>query len=116
MRNGAALRLASGDVDGRVVVWDVSTGTPVLSLEDPLHAAGGPKGERGKGGAVRGLAWVLAAPVRLAIVLASGALLVWDVDGARGSTTTIKGLLLVHGSPICPALPPTHRAVAEAAI
>ena len=83
MRSGAALRLASGDVDGRVVVWDIATGTPVLALEDPLAAAGGPKAERGKGGAVKGLAWVLATPARLAIVLASGAFLVWDVNGAR---------------------------------
>ncbi len=60
----------------------------VLSLEDPLHTAGGPKSERGKGGAVRGLAWVLAAPARLAIVLASGAFLVWDVDGACPTMAT----------------------------
>ena len=82
---GASLRLASGDTDGRVVIWDIATGTPVLTLEDPLHAAAGPKSDRGKGGAVRGLAWVLASPARLGIVTASGAFLVWDVEGERGS-------------------------------
>lgn len=71
-------RVASGDQEGRVVVWDVATGTPVISLEDPVQAAGG---ARSKGGAVKGLAWVMANPARLAIVLAGGMVLVWDVQG-----------------------------------
>ena len=71
-------RVASGDQEGRVVVWDIATGTPVISLEDPIQAAGG---ARSKGGAVRGLAWVMANPARLAIVLAGGMVLVWDVQG-----------------------------------
>lgn len=97
MRNGAALRLASGDAEGRVVVWDISSSTPVLILEDPLHTASGAKSERGKGGAVRGLAWVMANPVHLAIVLASGNFLVWDVNGGppfRRSFTSSSSLLL----------------------
>ena len=61
-----------------MVVWDIATGTPVISLEDPVQAAGG---SRSKGGAVKGLAWVMANPARLAIVLASGMVLVWDVQG-----------------------------------
>ena len=71
-------RVASGDQEGRVVVWDIATGTPVISLEDPVQAAGG---ARSKGGAVKGLAWVMANPARLAIVLAGGMFLVWDVQG-----------------------------------
>ena len=71
-------RVASGDQEGRVVVWDIATGTPVISLEDPVQAAGG---ARSRGGAVKGLAWVMANPARLAIVLAGGMVLVWDVQG-----------------------------------
>lgn len=75
-------RIASGDQDGRVVVWDIATGTPVISLEDPVQAASGARGSTpGKGGAVKGLAWVMANPARLAIVLAGGMVLVWDVQG-----------------------------------
>jgi WD40 repeat protein len=95
---GAPLRLASGDAEGRVVVWDIASGTPVLALEDPLHAAAGPKSERGRGGAVRGLAWVLASPARLAIVTASGAFLVWDVAGAR---TPLSCFLSMPAGGIC---------------
>ncbi len=80
-------RLASGDSEGRVVVWDIATATPVIALEDPLTAAqvGSKRTEPGKGGAVRGLAWVCAHPARLAIVLANGMFLVWDVQGAHSS-------------------------------
>jgi len=82
-KNGAlGCRIASGDQDGRVVVWDIATGTPVISLEDPVQAASGARGSTpGKGGAVKGLAWVMANPARLAIVLAGGMVLVWDVQG-----------------------------------
>ena len=61
-----------------MAVWDIATGTPVISLDDPIQAAGG---ARSKGGAVKGLAWVMANPARLAIVLAGGMVLVWDVQG-----------------------------------
>lgn len=64
-----------------MVVWDVATGTPVISLEDPLQAASGSRSTPSKGGAVKGLAWVMASPARLAIVLAGGMVLVWDVQG-----------------------------------
>ena len=72
-------RLASGDSEGRVIVWDIATATPVLVLEDPMVAA--QSGSKGKGGAVRGLAWVCVHPARLAIVLTNGMFLVWDVQG-----------------------------------
>ncbi|BDA45713.1 probable WD repeat-containing protein 11 at C-terminar half [Coccomyxa sp. Obi] len=75
--------LASGDSDGRVIVWDIATATTVLVLEDPLAAA--QSGTKGKGGAVRGLAWVCAHPTRLGIVLANGMFLVWDVQGTAQS-------------------------------
>ena len=79
-------RLASGDNEGRVVIWDVSSGTAVASLEDPLSAAQSPgpvarKTEPGKGGAVRGLVWIMSNPCVLGIVLTSGMFLVWDPQG-----------------------------------
>lgn len=81
-----ACRLASGDNEGRVVVWDVSSGTVIASLEDPLSAAQSPgpvarKAEPGKGGAVRGLAWIMSNPCVLGIVMTSGMFLVWDMQG-----------------------------------
>jgi hypothetical protein len=89
-------RLASGDSEGCVVVWEIATATPVLSLEDPLQAASanGKKSEPGKSGAVRGLAWVCANPARLAIVLASGVVLVWDVQGELVSPSACLLLLM----------------------
>ena len=79
-------RLASGDNEGRVMVWDVSSGTVIASLEDPLAAAQSPgpvarKTEPGKGGAVRGLAWIMSNPCVLGIVMTSGMFLVWDMQG-----------------------------------
>ena len=63
------------------MVWDIATGVPVISLEDPVQAAAGSRNSPGKGGAVKGLAWVMANPARLAIVLSGGMVLVWDVQG-----------------------------------
>ena len=63
------------------MVWDIATGVPVISLEDPIQAAAGSRNTPGKGGAVKGLAWVMANPARLAIVLSGGMVLVWDVQG-----------------------------------
>ncbi|KAA6419923.1 MAG: hypothetical protein FRX49_10113 [Trebouxia sp. A1-2] len=101
----SSLRLASGDNEGRVVVWDVSSGTVIASLEDPLSAAQSPgpvarKAEPGKGGAVRGLAWIMSNPCVLGIVMTSGMFLVWDMQagsvlwrkdfGAEHALTSIK--------------------------
>ena len=63
------------------MVWDIATGVPVISLEDPVQVAAGSRSSPGKGGAVKGLAWVMANPARLAIVLSGGVVLVWDVQG-----------------------------------
>lgn len=87
---GMLHRLASGDNEGRVVVWDVSCGTVIASLEDPLSAALTPgpvarKAEPGKGGAVRGLAWIMSNPCVLGIVMTSGMFLVWDMQGGLSS-------------------------------
>ena len=92
-------RLASGDNEGRVVVWDVSSGTVIASLEDPLSAAHAPgpvarRAEPGKGGAVRGLAWIMSNPCVLGIVLASGMFLVWDMQA--GSVLWRKDFGLEH--------------------
>lgn len=78
-----------------MVVWDVSTGTVIASLEDPLAAAQTPgpiarRAEPGKGGPVRGLAWVMSNPCVLAIVLASGMFLVWDLQGKLMSTRRLQ--------------------------
>lgn len=56
----------------------------MVALDDPVAAAqaSGKRADPGKGGAVRGLAWVCASPAHLAIVLASGIFLVWDVKSA----------------------------------
>ena len=94
-----ACRLASGDNEGRVVVWDVSSGTVIASLEDPLSAAQAPgpvarRAEPGKGGAVRGLAWIMSNPCVLGIVLASGMFLVWDMQA--GSVLWRKDFGLEH--------------------
>lgn len=59
----------------------------MISLEDPVQAAAGSRSTPGKGGAVKGLAWVMANPVRLAIVLSGGIVLVWDVQGELCFTT-----------------------------
>ena len=91
-------RLASGDNEGRVVVWDVSSGTVIASLEDPLSAAQSPgpvarKTETGKGGAVRGLAWIMSNPCVLGIVMTSGMFLVWDMQGMLRTVL----LWMMHG-------------------
>ena len=77
-----------------MVVWDIASGTPVISLEDPVQAASGSRSGPGKGGAVKGLAWVMANPARLAIVLAGGMVLVWDVQGA--SQPIMLGRCILH--------------------
>ncbi len=69
------------------MVWEIASGTPVISLEDPVQAASGMRSGPSKGGAVKGLAWVMANPARLAIVLAGGMVLVWDVQGASQPIT-----------------------------
>lgn len=73
-------RLASGDSEGRVVLWDLGTGVACALLDDPLLAATGisKKAEPSKGGAVKGLGWLGSSPALLAIVLASGLLIIWD--------------------------------------
>lgn len=81
------------------MVWDVSSGTVIASLEDPLSAAQAPgpvarRAEPGKGGAVRGLAWIMSNPCVLGIVLASGMFLVWDVQA--GSVLWRKDFGLEH--------------------
>ncbi|KAK9863395.1 hypothetical protein WJX84_011255 [Apatococcus fuscideae] len=76
----APLRLASGDNEGRVVLWDVTTATALGGSEDLVQAASGAgkKSELGRAGAVRDLAWVLSGPCVLAVLMASGLFLLWD--------------------------------------
>ncbi|KAI3424707.1 hypothetical protein D9Q98_008096 [Chlorella vulgaris] len=90
-RAAAQLRLASGDDDGRVMVWNVNTGAVIAALEDPWASAFGtaagakrPEGGGGGGGGsvyrppVIGLAWCTASPSVLAVLLAPCMLLLWD--------------------------------------
>lgn len=76
-------RLASGDSEGRVVIWDVHSASVFATLEDPWQAALGTakKSEQGKSGSIKDLAWVMSAPSMLAIVTSSGLFLIWDVKG-----------------------------------
>lgn len=76
------LLLASGDTDGRVIIWDVLQGTPIAALEDAFYAGFG----SADGGArradsvrvpVKALSWSTAQNL-LTILLAPGYLLLWD--------------------------------------
>lgn len=60
-----------------MVVWNVSTGSAIALLEDPVGAAfPGAKRPEGAGRpAVQGLAWVTATPTLLAILAAPGYLI-----------------------------------------
>jgi len=75
------LLLASGDADGRVIIWDVLQGTPMAALKDAFYAGFG----SADGGArrtdsvrvpVKALAWT--ARNVLTILLAPGYILLWD--------------------------------------
>lgn len=71
-------RLATGDADGRVAVWDVLGSCVVAGLEDPAGAATGRRTEPEKRTPVVSLAWLRAAPSLLGIALAGGLFIVWD--------------------------------------
>lgn len=74
-------RLAAGDEDGRVVVWDVHSTAAVAGLEDPWLAAQGRRLDVGsKAGGVQALAWVGSNPYLLAVAV-SGLFLIWDPKG-----------------------------------
>lgn len=87
-RAAAQLRLASGDEEGRVMVWNVNTGAVIAALEDPWASAfgtatGARRPEGGGGPApgrppVVGLAWATASSSVLAVLLAPCVLLLWD--------------------------------------
>ncbi|KAL4425017.1 hypothetical protein ABPG77_001795 [Micractinium sp. CCAP 211/92] len=83
-RAAAQLRLATGDEEGRVMVWNVNTGAVIAALEDPWGSAFGATGARRPEGApngrppVVGLQWATAAPSVLAVLLAPCIILLWD--------------------------------------
>ncbi len=76
-------RLASGDADGRVAVWDVLSGAVTGALEDPLGAATGRRTEPDRRTGVVALAWLRAAPALVGIAVAGGMFVLWDPSGAR---------------------------------
>ena len=92
-RAAAQLRLASGDEEGRVMVWNVNTGAVIAALEDPWASAfgtatGARRPEGGGGPApgrppVVGLAWATASSSVLAVLLAPCVLLLWDYRSER---------------------------------
>jgi hypothetical protein len=81
-KNTPPLLLASGDTDGRVIIWDVLQGTPIAALEDAFYAGfgsadGGPRRADSTRVPVKALAWSTARNL-LTILLAPGYLLLWD--------------------------------------
>ncbi len=77
-------RLASGDADGRVVVWDVASGSIIAALDDALTAAHGRRPDTlppGRGAGVVAVAWVTAEHGMLGVAVAAGTFLVWDTQG-----------------------------------
>ncbi|KAF5836106.1 hypothetical protein DUNSADRAFT_6477 [Dunaliella salina] len=73
------LRLASGDSNGGVAVWDVQCQSVCATLDDALLAV--PGNNAPKLGVVHGLEWVTAKPFLLATLMAPATLLVWDTQG-----------------------------------
>lgn len=67
-------RLASGDKEGNVVVWDVLQVAVVCKLGNVKT-----DGEANQG--VTSLAWILNDPCLLAVVLGPATLVVWDIQG-----------------------------------
>ncbi|CAD7702710.1 unnamed protein product [Ostreobium quekettii] len=78
LKGGGHVRLASGDKEGSVVVWDVTRVSVLAKLEDPRGGAG----EQG-GAGVQDVAWVMSPPCLLAVLLASASLLLWDTKGGQ---------------------------------
>lgn len=79
-------RLASGDADGRVVVWDVASGSIIAALDDALTAAHGRRPDAlppGRGAGVVAVAWVTAEHGMLGVAVAAGTFLVWDTRGEQ---------------------------------
>lgn len=79
-----ARRLASGDADGCVVVWNVLTQSAASKLEDAL-TSGKDSGKEHKLGdsatPVQGLAWTMGQTCLLAVLLAPASLVLWDPKG-----------------------------------
>lgn len=84
-------RLASGDADGCVVVWNVLTLCAASKLEDAFsakdHAREQRLGEAAAPGAVQGLAWTMGPAAMLAVLLGPATLLLWDPKGAHTACT-----------------------------
>lgn len=79
-------RLASGDADGRVVVWDVFSGSVIAALDDALTAAHGRRPDSlppRRGAGVVAVAWVTGEAGVLGVATASGTFLVWDTRGGQ---------------------------------
>ncbi|KAK9829709.1 hypothetical protein WJX72_007460 [[Myrmecia] bisecta] len=81
LKGPSHLRLASGDQEGRVVVWDVTSANVIATLDDPHQAATGAGRKADKPAGIKDLAWVMSSPCLLGILMASGLFVVWDTRG-----------------------------------
>ena len=72
-------RVASGDMEGRLVVWNVLSGSALCGLNDAWSAALGKRPE-GKSGAICAVNWVSADPSKLAIAM-DGLFILYDPRG-----------------------------------
>ena len=82
------IRLATGDVSGRVVIWDAGLGKPLRTLTAPptrpasaadAAAAASPL----RPGSVVDMQWVSHSPTLLAVVAYPNVLTIWDADAPR---------------------------------
>ena len=75
-------RLASGDAEGRVVVWNLHTGSPTSGVIDLYNTATGKQSRSSQ--SVCALAWVGSNPCKLAVAM-EGLFVVLDPKGERQS-------------------------------
>lgn len=76
---------------GGVMVWDVTSASVMARLEDVPQARELTRERRGgEGCAIQGLAWVLARPGVLAIVIAPALLVLWDTKGGAGGGVFVR--------------------------
>lgn len=72
-------RLASGDSEGRLVVWNVLGGSALCGLNDTWYTATQKRPE-GKRGGICAVAWVSSDPSKIAIAL-DGLFVLYDPKG-----------------------------------
>jgi WD40 repeat protein len=116
-----ARRLASGDSEGTVAVWDVPSALVIAKMDTASKYKDVMKDRKLELGVVHDLAWVCARPCMLAVVMAPATLLVWDTSGTTFSAvqcastapsllpTTIVASVPCCNSPMLLHPPPTFH-------